>query len=141
MTSRWTLWLIILVTIFSLWINLPLIPQIPTPLTNFIGKFPVKLGLDLLGGTELVMRAKMDKIAPEDQDSALVAAREVIERRVNLYGVSEAVVQTSRLGNERRILVELPGIKDTAAAVNLVGKTAQLEFREIPATSSAESSS
>lgn len=104
-------------------------------------RFPIKLGLDLEGGTELVLKTKMENVAPADRDVALESARQVIERRVNLFGVSEAVVQSSKLGDDRRILVELPGVKDVGAAVNLVGQTAQLEFREISATASAEATS
>ncbi len=100
--------------------------------------FPLKLGLDLQGGTQLVLETQMDKIADGSKDNALESAKEVIERRVNLFGVSEALVQTSKVGNSRRILVDLPGIKDSDQATALVGKTAQLEFREISATVSAD---
>ncbi len=105
---------------------------------HLMGLFPVKLGLDLQGGTQLTLQTDMSKIDPADRDTALEAARQVIERRVNFDGVSEAVVQSSKLGEERRILVELPGIKDASAAAELVGKTAQLDFREIPASAYAE---
>lgn len=133
------MWLIIILTLLVVWINLP--PQGVLSGLPFINKFPVKLGLDLEGGTELVLRTKMESVAREDRDTALESARQVIEKRVNLYGVSEAVVQSSKLGEERRILVELPGVKDVSTAVNLVGQTAQLEFRELSATASAEATS
>ena len=91
----------------------------------------VKLGLDLQGGTDLTLKADMSDI-PEDQKiEALDAAREVIERRVNLFGVSEAIVQTSQVGEEYRIIVQLPGVKDVDEAKRLVGATAKLEFREL----------
>src|SRR5258706_10987657 len=80
----------------------------------------------------------MDKIEESNRDSALESAKNVIERRVNLFGVSEALVQTSKIGGERRILVDLPGLKDASSAANLVGKTAQLDFREMSASPSAE---
>src|SRR3989344_1740382 len=124
MRSRPTLWFIILVTLFALFIDLPKMP--------WGEKFPIKLGLDLQGGTELVLKAEMDKIAPADRDDALESARSVLERRVNMFGVSEALVQTSKIGEERRILVQLPGVKESSQAAELVGKTAQLEFREMP---------
>ena len=104
------------------------------------GNFPLRLGLDLQGGTQLVLQTKMDNIASENRDNALESAKEVIERRVNLFGVSESVVQTSKIGDNRRILVDLPGIKDASEAASLVGKTAQLEFRELVATDAAEAS-
>jgi len=130
----------------SLWIDLPKLPLEQTvPLTKIklselFNKFPLKLGLDLQGGTELVLLADVSKIDNSQKDSALEAARQVIEKRVNLYGVSESVVQSSKLGEQRRILVELPGVSDASKAGELVGKTAQLEFREMPATLSAEAS-
>lgn len=144
MRPRFTLWLILGLLVLSLWINLPPVPNLPSS-AKLLGReykisdrFPLKLGLDLQGGTELVLETQMDKIDPNSWDSALESAREVIERRVNLFGVSEAVVQSSRFGSSRRILVQLPGVKDTATAVALVGKTAQLEFRELIATSSGK---
>ncbi|TSC63530.1 MAG: preprotein translocase subunit SecD, partial [Microgenomates group bacterium Gr01-1014_93] len=56
----------------------------------------------------------------------------------NLYGVSEALVQSSKVGGDRRILVELPGLKDTSSAAGLVGKTAKLEFKELEGSPSSE---
>ena len=138
MKPRVLLWLIIIITLISIAIDVPKLPTL-----RFLDKkislpsFPLKLGLDLQGGTELILETQMDKIAENNRDDALESAKQVIERRVNLYGVSEALVQTSKIGNQRRILVELPGLKDASAAANLVGKTAQLDFREMPATLSA----
>ncbi len=106
---------------------------------NITGRFPLHFGLDLQGGTELILKADMNKINPSDYDTALESARQVIERRVNFYGVSEATVQSARVGNERRLIVELPGVSNLQTAINLVGKTAQLEFRELDASPSAES--
>jgi preprotein translocase subunit SecD len=102
------------------YVNYTITPQ------NFFHNFPLRLGLDLQGGTQLVLEADMSKLPPEDKDNALDSAREVIDRRVNLYGVSEAVVQSSKVGDSRRILVDLPGVKDTEQAQELVGRTAQL---------------
>jgi len=90
----------------------------------------LKLGLDLQGGTELTLKADMSDIAEKDRDDALDSAREVLERRVNLYGVSEALVQTAKASGEYRIIVQLPGVKDINQAKQLVGQTAKLEFRE-----------
>ncbi|MBI2039950.1 protein translocase subunit SecD [Candidatus Microgenomates bacterium] len=131
-------WVIVGITLLSLIINLPKLPTIRILDKQFELSFPLKLGLDLQGGTQLILGTQMDKIDSQNRDDALESARKVIERRVNLFGVSEAVVQSSKVRDERRILVELPGIKDASAAANLVGKTAQLEFRELPATLSAQ---
>ncbi|MDD5415613.1 MAG: protein translocase subunit SecD [Candidatus Daviesbacteria bacterium] len=138
MRSRYLLWIIVILLFFAVLIDLPVSPTIKILNKNLTINFPLKLGLDLQGGTEVVLETQMDKIDPQNRDSALESAKNVIERRVNLYGVSEAVVQTSKLGTQRRILVELPGLKDASAAANLVGKTAQLDFRELPASLSAQ---
>lgn len=90
-----------------------------------------KLGLDLQGGSHLVLEADMESIPSEDREDALIASKQVIERRVNLFGVSEPLVQTSQVGEEYRIIVELPGIDDINSALSLIGTTAQLSFREI----------
>ncbi len=99
------------------------------------------LGLDLQGGTHLVLEANMDRIPPGDRATALEAVRQVIDRRVNFYGVSEPVIQTAKVGDSYRIIVELPGIKNIDEAISLVGKTAQLSFREIEASPSAQTAS
>ncbi len=114
------------------YINYQIVPN------NWFHTFPLKLGLDLQGGTQLVLETDMTNLPNEDRDNALDSAKEVIEKRVNLFGVSEAVVQSSKVGDSRRILVDLPGIKDMNQAQELVGKTALLEFREQNATAAAE---
>jgi len=117
-------------------------PELDFSLSGFRFKrdLNIKQGLDLSGGTHLVLQADMEKIDSSDRDRALESAKEVIDRRVNLYGVSEPVVQTAKVTGDYRIIVELPGIKDINQAIDLIGKTAQLEFLEEEATPSAESS-
>ena len=130
---------IIIVVLLSIFVDLSPLPDFKVLNKNIkLINFPLKLGLDLLGGSQLVLETQMDKIDPQNRDTALESARNVIERRVNLYGVSEALVQSSRVGESRRIIVELPGLKDASAAATLVGRTALLEFREMPATLSAQ---
>lgn len=139
MRSRLSLWIIVIITALAVLVDIPSLPSFKfLDKTIQLPSFPLRLGLDLQGGTQLILQTQMDKIDPASRDSALESAKDVIERRVNLFGVSEALVQTSKIGEERRILVELPGLKDASAAANLVGKTAQLDFREVPATFSAE---
>src|SRR3990167_3496840 len=134
MKSRFILWIIISLVIFSILVDLPKIPKIKVLGKSFQLNFPLRLGLDLQGGIEYVLAAKMDNIDPKDRDDALESARNVIERRVNLFGVSEAIVQTSKIREDRRILVQLQGVKESSQAAQLIGKTAQLDFRELPAT-------
>ncbi len=87
-------------------------------------------GLDLEGGTSITLRADMKDIAKDKRDTALESAKDVIERRVNFFGVSEPVVQTAKVGNDYRIIVEIPGVTDVNQAVQLIGRTAKLTFWE-----------
>lgn len=106
-------------------------------------RYAVKLGLDLAGGTELVYKADTTNITGDTQ-GALESLREVIERRVNLFGVAEPLVQLERSSvvagaPEDRLLVELPGVTDVRAAVDAIGKTPVLEFKlGIPAAGTPE---
>ncbi len=98
------------------------------------GRKPFLLGLDLSGGTQLVYRADLQAIKSTDVVGSMSALRDTIERRVNLFGVSEATVQTERAGAlggnpEERLIVELPGVTDTQRAIELIGQTPVLEFR------------
>jgi preprotein translocase subunit SecD len=70
-------------------------------------------------------------LSKEKKDTAITSLRNVIERRVNLFGVSEPNVQSSSFEDKDRIIVELPGVKDTEEAVSIIGKTAQLVFAEL----------
>lgn len=102
--------------------------------TNTSGSpYSVKLGLDLAGGTSLTYRADTSA-AITDTEGALSSLREVIERRVNLFGVAEPLVQLERSSavageQEDRLIVELPGVTDVAAAVDAIGATPMLEFQ------------
>lgn len=102
--------------------------------TDITGSWPFKLGLDLSGGTQLVYRADLSHIAGSDVQGSMASLRDTIERRVNLFGVSEPMVQTetaSALSGtaEQRLVVELPGVTDTQKAIALIGETPVLEFR------------
>lgn len=97
----------------------------------------LKLGLDLQGGTEVILRADMSEIDSESREDALASAREVIARRVDLYGVSEPVIKTVTTKDDYRISVALPGVDDPQEALDLIGQTARLEFRELPESATA----
>lgn len=89
-----------------------------------------KLGLDLQGGAKLTYDLDMSDISVENRENALESTRSIIDQRINVFGVSESVIQTIRTGNEYRIVVELPGVTDVNQAIDLIGKTAQLSFWE-----------
>ncbi len=87
------------------------------------------LGLDLQGGTSLTYQADTSSIKEEDKQSAIEGVKDVIEKRVNTFGVSEPVVRTSKVGNDYRVNIELPGVTDTAKAIQMIGETPLLEFK------------
>ena len=89
-----------------------------------------KLGLDLQGGSHLVYEADLSKIEVDGKNSAMQGLRDVIERRVNRFGVGEPIVRIQEQGEHRRLIIELPGIKDVEKAIKAIGKTPYLEFKE-----------
>ena len=109
---------------------------------SFQRDLEMKEGLDIKGGTQVILSADMKDISSSDRDAALLSAQEVISRRINLYGVSESSVQTARSGNDYRLIAEIPGVQNSDEAVKLIGSTALLDFREYkPATPSGETAS
>lgn len=91
---------------------------------------PYRLGLDLVGGTHLLYRADFSNFKGASKREAMAGLRDVVERRVNLFGVTEPLVQVETSGDEYRLIVELAGIKDIRQAIQLIGETPFLEFRE-----------
>ncbi len=89
-----------------------------------------RLGLDLQGGSHLVYEADMKNVPVSDRSESLNGLREVIERRVNAFGVSEPLVQTAVVGDRYRLIVDLAGIKDVNEAIRQIGETPLLEFKE-----------
>lgn len=130
MPSR-VFFLLLLLTAFLIAVDLPEKYRLPGRVGEVISKrFRTHLGLDLSGGTHLALEADMKGMSAEERDTALESAKQVIERRVNLFGVSEPVVQSAVSGDSYRIIVELPGVTEVDQAIALIGQTAQLEFRE-----------
>ena len=102
--------------------------KIPFPKVKEV---PFRFGLDLLGGTQLTYEADVSAVAAADKANAVEGVREVIERRVNVFGVSEPNVQLNRTsGGDYRIIVEMAGIKDVNQAIKMIGETPLLEFKE-----------
>jgi SecD/SecF fusion protein len=88
---------------------------------------PARLGLDLRGGTQIVLEAKDSPGRPVDGDT-VARTLEVLRHRVDQLGVAEPSLQRS---GERRVLVELPGVYDPREAVEVIGRTAQLAFHPV----------
>lgn len=105
-----------------------------------------KFGLDLVGGSHLVYEADTANLSGPEVDEAMSALRDVIERRTNLFGVSEPLVQVEKASalsdSERteRLIVELPGVTDLNEAIAIIGATPVLEFKLVgePVGSSTE---
>lgn len=93
-------------------------------------KLPYRLGLDIQGGTHLVYQADLTDIPSSDQSVSMESVRDIVERRVNLFGVAEPLVQIEKTGKNWRLIVELAGVKDINSAIKLIGETPFLEFRE-----------
>lgn len=94
----------------------------------FIKGTQLKPGLDIQGGTQLVYQLDLSKTPKEQQADAVAGVKTAIERRVDAFGVAEPVIYTRQIGDVTALDVELPGLKDTEQAKNLIGKTAKLEF-------------
>ncbi len=152
--TKWFLVGIIFLTLLCIRINLPRIPiQIdtgpvkftteiggPFSFFGFFNNLKIKKGLDIQGGIRVVLEADMAEIPSDHREAAMRSAKEVVERRVDLFGVTEPNIQTSRSGNSWRVIVELPGVTDTEQALSLIGETAQLDFRRPVYQDVAESS-
>ena len=91
---------------------------------------PWKLGLDLVGGSHLVYEVDLSQVSPTDYQPVLNGLRDVIERRVNLFGVSEPQVYLTKSGSSNRLAVELAGVKDVKEAIKQIGLTPTLYFAE-----------
>ncbi len=100
---------------------------------SYLKNNPFRLGLDLSGGSHLIYKADVSQVASGEVDNSMDALRDVIERRVNLFGVSEPLVQIQKSsfisGGEEKLIVDLPGITDVDEAVKMIGQTPLLEFK------------
>lgn len=136
---KWRVFAIFVLTVFCLlmvfpvyankgidWVNKKANLGLPNfPATGF------NLGLDLQGGAHLIYQANTDLIPDPDRASAVEGVRDVIERRVRGgLGVAEPLVQTTKVNNDYRVIVELPGITDVNQAIKMIGETPILEFKE-----------
>lgn len=96
-------------------------------------KYQFKLGLDLSGGSRLVYKADVSSITGAEVRDAMNVLRDVIENRINAFGVSEPIVQVEEsgvaLGSQQRLVVELPGVTNVDEAVAAIGETPLLEFK------------
>ncbi len=128
-----TLFIIIALAALAVLIDLPKGPNIDL---NIFGNdlkrdIKVHLGLDLQGGTHLVYEADLSRVETDSYSDAMEGVRDVIERRVNAIGVSEPLVQTNYTEGNYRIIIELAGVHDINQAIDMIGQTPSLDFREL----------
>lgn len=122
---QWKLLGIIAVTVISIWLILP-------PFTvkdkdgNVIQKGKINLGLDLQGGMHVVLKVDISKLPPDAKKDAVERVIEIVRNRIDQFGVGEMSIQ--RQGKEN-IIVQLPGVTDRDRALEIIGKTAHLEFK------------
>ena len=115
-----TLVLIIILAIFGFAVSALILP--------LFDRQEMRLGLDLQGGIHMVYQADFSAVEPGEEAEAIDGAIAVIEKRINILGVTEPVIQKQ---GADRIMVELPGISEAEKAKRLIGQTALLEFREM----------
>lgn len=134
--------IIVFVSVFLFLVNVALPVSLRPLKTISLGKFSrdleIKQGLDLQGGTEIILEVDMTDIPASDRDLSLESAESIIRRRVDLFGVSEPLIQRSESNDQYRLIVQLAGIQNLDQALNLIGQTAQLDFRELKDASPLE---
>ena len=141
-TKRWVILLILVLVAVSFFYLLPSIKywslsdsekqqlRIDDPQKLYgLEKRAIKLGLDLKGGMHVVLQVDKSRLNPEEQKDAVDRALEIIRNRVDQFGVTEPLIQKQ---GEDGIIVELPGLVDAERARDLIGKTAQLEYKLLP---------
>ncbi|HEX9750187.1 MAG TPA: protein translocase subunit SecD [candidate division Zixibacteria bacterium] len=144
----WKIGLILVVTLGSLWFLWPTIrlwQMSPEDRDAFaqtdpkgwqqLQKKAMKLGLDLRGGMRVVLEVDKSELNPDEAKDAVERAKEILRNRVDEFGVTEPLIQ---IQGEDRIVVELAGITDVHRAEELIGRTAQLEFRLLESPEQAQ---
>lgn len=121
---------IILLAVVTGLVSYPqMVSKVP-PVYDVLNKLKINLGLDLQGGIHMEYKADTSKIDSSQVGDAMQAVQDVIERRVNAFGVAEPVIYTAKSGSEQRLIVELAGVKDINQAKQLIQETPFLEFKE-----------
>lgn len=150
-------WLATFFILTATWIALPAFLKIPSvgPKKNTIelekfhfdlrkwgiplaSDLPLKKGLDIQGGTQVRLQADMSQIDPQQRAEALESTKEVLRRRVDLFGINEPQIRTLVYQQNYQILVELPGLDQPDNALQLIGQTAQLRFYLPPTADNLE---
>ncbi len=134
--DQWKLLSVVVATLLSIWYLWPSyryysmtpteLKSLPGPELASLRKKAIHLGLDLQGGMHVLLEVDKSKLSAAEAKDAVERARNVIENRVDQFGVAEPLIQRE---GEDRIVVQLPGLTDRERARELIGKTALLEFK------------
>jgi len=128
-------WRGLIILIFVFGTAFFLAPLVVDGLPSWWAKQKVNLGLDLKGGMQIILEVDTSKLPQTSIAGAVNNNIEVIRNRIDQYGVAEPIIQKQ---GEDRIVIQLPGVKDFAAAENLVRKTAMLEFKLVTTNEEAD---
>lgn len=122
---KWKVIMILTVIGLSIWSLWPPL-NVKDSAGNILREGRINLGLDLQGGMHLVLKVDTSKLTPKEAEDAPERALEIIRNRIDQFGVKEVSIQ--RQGRDE-IVIQLPGVTDRERALELIGKTALLEFR------------
>ena len=120
--------IILILTVLAGLVDWPTGPNIS--IGNFYKELKIHEGLDLQGGAHLVFELDTSGLQTKDVSTATQSVVNVIDRRINALGVAEPIIQEAKVSGKEAVIVELPGVTDVNEAINLIGKTAQLKFKE-----------
>jgi len=121
--TGWLFGLIMVVLLAAIIIDIPAAAKF----VGFKDGWSIHKGLDLQGGTHLVYQTDLSGIEANEASDAATGVVDVIRRRIDALGVAEPIIQKTK--DNSRIIVELPGVQDVNEAIDLIGETAQLEFK------------
>lgn len=119
---------ILIITAVAVIVDIPKGPDMS--FRDFRREIKVHLGLDLRGGASLTYEADTSQVTEADRAELLEGLKDVIEQRINQFGVGEPSVRINKVGDGWRIIVELPGVTDINEAIEAIGETPLLEFRQ-----------
>lgn len=135
MTVRRKIWLkfslVVILFLITALVAYPKPIQKPAWAGNVLAKLKINLGLDLQGGIHLIYKVDTSGVDAAKVGDALNGLQDVIERRVNAFGVAEPLIETSKSGGEQRLIVELAGVRDIEAAKAMIKETPFLEFKKM----------
>lgn len=123
----WRLILISIITVVAVYIVRPNASLITKNITK---RWTFQPGLDLKGGVQLTYELNVSSVDDQGRGQAIEGVVKIIDRRINSLGVTEPTIHTSKFIGKDAVIVELPGITNVQEAIDLIGKTAQLEFHE-----------